>query len=198
MNNNALSKSTGRRLRLLLLLASFALLATACNKAANSNNSNTSSSNTTGATNTSSTSPATSSANPALSPTATYKAFQEANKRKDYEAFKKHFSKGSLALISEEAKKQNKTVDDFVKEQVDTVSHDEQVTGEQINGDSAIVELKDENSSIKLPMVKEDGEWKIAYDVFLNQLKEAFEQMGKEADKAGKDSQGSDNHNVNK
>jgi glycyl-tRNA synthetase (class II) len=106
-----------------------------------------------------------------MSPIAAYKAFQEANRRKDYEAVKRSFSKASLEMITEEAKKQNKTLDEFVKQQTDRARNDEEVSNEKINGDTATIELKDKDgtSSITLPMVIEDGAWKIAYDRFMKQ-----------------------------
>lgn len=183
MNNHAPQKSTGRSLRLLVLLASLALFASACSKA--TNNANTSSSNTS-STSSSSTSSTSSTASTAMasSPIAAYKAFQDANKKKDYEGVKKRFSRASIAILTDEAKKKNQTLDEFVKQQVDTGSNDEEVTNEKINGDSATVDLKDKNSSITLPLVKEDGEWKIAYDVFMKQMTEAFDKMSKEAEKS--------------
>lgn len=195
MNNPDLSKTTGRTIaRLLILLASVALLATACSKSANTNNANTAT------TNTSSTSTTTSSSNissTSASPIAAYKAFQEANRKKDYEGVKRVFSKGSLEMITEEAKKQNKTLDEFVRQQVDRGKNDEEVSNEKINGDTATVDLKDKDgtSSITLPMVKEDGEWKIAYDKFIKQMQEAFDQMSKEGPKS---SGGGANENANK
>ena len=173
MNKSPLSKQTGRRAsRFLVLLACVALLlAAACSKADNSNSSaNTSSPNKNGAANTTGTTTTSSNA-PAMSPIAAYKAFQEANRRKDYEAVKRSFSKASLEMITEEAKKQNKTLDEFVKQQTDRARNDEEVSNEKINGDTATIELKDKDgtSSITLPMVIEDGAWKIAYDRFMKQ-----------------------------
>lgn len=196
MNNSDLSKTTGRTIRLLILLASVALLATACSKAANTNNANTTSTNSSStSTSTSSTSSTTGSSS---SPIAAYKAFQEANRKKDYEGVKRIFSKGSLVMITEEAKKQNKTLDEFVKQQVDSGKNDEEVSNEKIDGDNATIDLKDKNgtSSITLPMVKEDGEWKIAYDKFVKQMQEAFDQMSKEGPKSG--GGGGANENANK
>jgi hypothetical protein len=186
MNNFIPSKSTGRPVCLLMLIASLALFGAACSKA---DNTNATSVNKNSAANTSA-SPA--SKAPSTSPTDAYKAFQEANKKKDYETVKKSFSKASLEMLTEEAKKENKTLDEFVKAQVDKSQSDEVVGGEQVTGDTATVEIKDKDgkSSIKLPMVVEDGAWKIAYDKFMKQMQEAFEQMGKEGAKTD------DNHNT--
>jgi arsenate reductase-like glutaredoxin family protein len=191
MNNFVSSKAMG--LRFLILLAALALLATGCSKGANTNNANATSGNKNSISST-----ALSSA-PASSPSAAYKAFQEANRKKDYEAVKKSFSKASLEMLTEEAKKENKTLDEFIKQQVDKAQNDEVVGSETITGDSATVEIKDKDgkSSIKLPMVVEDGAWKIAYDRFMKQMQEAFEQMGKESSKST-DNGNSESDNDNK
>jgi hypothetical protein len=200
MNNPILSCSRGSTMaRLLTLLVGMALLATACSKAANSNSTNGSSTNsnsTVNSTSSSSSSSTSSSSNPASSPIAAYKAFQEANKKKDYEGVKRRFSKASLEMITDEAKKKNQTLDEYVKQQVDTGKQDEEVANEKITGDTATIDLKDKtsNSSITLPMVMEDGEWKIAYDKFVKQMNEAFDKMSKEMPKS-KDDTGSDNDN---
>ena len=173
MNKSPLSKPTGRRAsRCLVLLTCVALLAAACSKADNSNSStNASAPNKNGAATTSGTT-TTSSTAPAMSPIAAYKAFQEANRRKDYEAVKRSFSKASLEMITEEARKQNKTLDEFVKQRTDSAKTDEEASNEKISGDTATVDLKDKEgaSFITLPMVVEDGAWKIAYDRFLKQM----------------------------
>jgi hypothetical protein len=198
MNNSALSKSTNRTVtRLLFLLAVVALAAAGCSKADNTSNSNASSTNKNSTTSTANTSTSTSTSSTASSPTAAYKAFQEANKKKDYAAVKSRFSKASLEMLTEEAKKQNKTLDEFVKDQVDKGTSDEEVLNEKIDGDSATVDLKDKNSSITLPMVKEDGEWKIAYDRFIKQMQEAFDKMSKEGAKPPASNQNSNNDNDN-
>ena len=189
MNNFVPSKSTGRAIRLLILIAGLSLLASACSKA---DNTNATSANKNSTANTSATSGTKAATAPSSSPSDAYKAFQEANKKRDYEAVKKSFSKASLEMLTDEAKKQNKTLDEFIKEQVDKSKNDEVVGGEKITGDSATVEIKDAEgkSSINLPMVVEDGAWKIAYDRFMKQMQDAFEQMGKEGAKTD------DNHNT--
>lgn len=201
MNNSILSRATGSTMaRLLTLLVGVALIATACSKAANSNSTNASSTNSSSTVNStsssSSSSSTSSSGSPASSPIAAYKAFQEANKQKDYEGVKRRFSKASLEMITDEAKKKNQTLDEYVKQQVDSGKQDEEVANEKITGDTATIDLKDKtsNSSITLPMVMEDGEWKIAYDKFVKQMNEAFDKMSKELPKS-KDDTGSNNDN---
>lgn len=189
MHNFTAITATGRALRLFVLLACVALLATACSKADNANGTNTSSPNKNSTTNTSSTTNSTATGT-AGSPLAAYKAFQDANKKKDYEAVKKRFSKASLVLLTEGAKKENKSLDEFVKNQVDKATADEIASNEKINGDTGSVDIqsKEGGSPITLPMVKEDGEWKIAYDQFMKQMNDEAEKMGKELNKGNTNS----------
>lgn len=185
MNNFAMLKTT-RSARLLILFIGIALLASACSKAANTNNSNTTNNANSSSTNTNSaasTSTPTASTNPSLSPTDTYKAYQEAMKKKDFEGVKKRMSKGSLAMITEKAKEDGKTLEESFKAEAAKGGNDEEVTNEKITGDTATVDLKNKGQSLTIPLVKEDGEWKIAFDVFVKQLEEAFNEMGKEMNK---------------
>jgi hypothetical protein len=199
MNNFDPSRKAGRTSRLLILLASVALLATACSNTANTNSANSNAgANKNSTTNTTSTS--TSSSAPAQSPIAAYQAWQEANRSKNYEAVKKSFSKASLEMLTEEAKKNNQTLDEYVKQQVDKAKSDEVVGNEKINGNTATVELKDKDgtSSITLPMVVEDGAWKIAYDKFMKQMDDEFNKMSREAQKSGEGKDSDTGANANK
>lgn len=196
MNNPAPLKSVKLRVNyLLILLACAAFVAGGCNKAANTNSTNSSTTNT-NSTVTNTTTPATTTSSSSLgsSPIAAYKAFQEANKKKDYEAVKRRFSKASLEMLTDEAKQQNKTLDQLVKDQVDKGTSDEEVSNEKIiDSENATVDLKNNNSTVTLPMVKEDGEWKIAYDKFFKQMQEAFDKMSNDMKKS--ENRNSDNDN---
>lgn len=185
MNNFAMLK-TARRARLLVFFIGVALLVSACSKAANTNNANNANNANSSSTNTnsaSSTSTPTSSTSPSLSPTDTYKAYQEAMKKKDVEGVKKRMSKGSLAMITEKAKKEGKTFEESFREEAAKGGNDEEVINEKITGDTATIDLKNKGASLTLPLVKEDGEWKIAFDVFVKQMEDAFNEMGKEMNK---------------
>jgi flagellar hook-associated protein FlgK len=107
-------------------------------------------------------------------PTATFKAFFEASKKKDVPAIKKGLSKGTLDMIDKVAKEQNKSTDDLLK---DVYKDDKGETlpetrNEKINGDTATLEVKNEKTGKweTLPFVKENGEWKIALDKFLTDM----------------------------
>lgn len=110
------------------------------------------------------------------SPTATFKAFYEASKKKDAAAMKKTLSKGTLDLFDRFAKAQNKSVDDILKD-VDkdaTAEKLPETRNEKITGDNATLEIKNDKTGQwdSLPFVKENGEWKVALDKFFeNALK---------------------------
>ena len=107
-------------------------------------------------------------------PTATFKAFFEASKKKDAAGMKKTLSKGTLDMFDKLAKEQNKSTDDMLKE-VDKDDKSEKMPetrNEKINGDTATLEVKNDKTGKwdTLPFVKENGEWKIALDKFLEDL----------------------------
>src|ERR1700716_3053674 len=107
-------------------------------------------------------------------PTATFKAFYEASKKKDAAGMKKTLSKGTLDMFDKLAKEQNKTTDEMLKE-VDKDDKSEKMPetrNEKITGDTATLEVKNDktNKWDPLPFVKENGEWKIALDKFLEDL----------------------------
>lgn len=107
-------------------------------------------------------------------PTATFKAFFEASKKKDAAGMKKTLSKGTLDMFDKLAKEQNKSTDDMLKE-VDKDDKAEKVPetrNEKINGDTATLEVKNDKTGKwdTLPFVKENSEWKIALDKFLEDM----------------------------
>jgi hypothetical protein len=107
-------------------------------------------------------------------PTATFKHFFEASKKKDPAAIRKTLSKGSLEMFDKIAKEQNKTTDDMLKE-VDKDGKSEtmpETRNEKIDGDTATLEIKNQKTDKwdTLPFVKEDGEWKIAFDKFIENM----------------------------
>jgi hypothetical protein len=108
-------------------------------------------------------------------PTATFKAFYEASKKKDAAAMKKTLSKGTVDMFDKLAKAQNKTTDEMLKN-IDkddkTPEKIPETRNEKINGDTATLEVKNDKTDKwdTLPFVKEDGEWKIALDKFMEDL----------------------------
>src|SRR6267143_2633747 len=107
-------------------------------------------------------------------PTANFKAFYEASKKKDVAGMKKALSKGTLDMFDKLAKEQNKSTDEMLKsfDKEDKNQKMPETRNEKINGDAATLEVKNDktNKWDTLPFVKENGEWKIALDKFLEDL----------------------------
>src|SRR5262245_40233193 len=84
------------------------------------------------------------------SPTATFKAFYEAQKDKDVPGIKKTLSKNSLAMFEKAAKEQHKTVDEMLKEGLDEPTFKSpnlpETRNEKIDGDTATLEVQDADS----------------------------------------------------
>jgi len=107
-------------------------------------------------------------------PSGTFKAFFEASKKKDVAGIKKALSKGTVEMLDKLAKEQNKSTDDMLK---DVYKEDKGETmpetrNEKISGDTATVEVKNDKTGKweTLPFVKENGEWKIALDKYLEDM----------------------------
>jgi hypothetical protein len=101
------------------------------------------------------------------SPTATMVAFIEALKKKDTETIKKSLSKESIVKLEEAAKAGKTTIDQIITEGEDmSKEKTPEMRNEKIDGDSATVEVQDEKTKNwdTIPLVKEDGSWKIAFD----------------------------------
>ena len=109
------------------------------------------------------------------SPTATFKAFFEAQKKKDVEAIKKTLSKASLALLEKGAKAQNKSLETAIAEGFASGSSTEEMPetrNQKIDGDNATLEVQDTSTKKWETMyfVKEDGGWKVALDKTMEEL----------------------------
>lgn len=106
-------------------------------------------------------------------PTDTLKTFIEATKNKDIETVKRTLSKGTMAIIEDSAKKQNTTVDELLrKDNGMPVKELPEMRDEKIEGETASVEVKNvvTGDFDRVPFVKEEGVWKIALDVFMQDL----------------------------
>jgi hypothetical protein len=113
------------------------------------------------------------------SPTRTFKEFFEASKKKDVAGMKKALSKGTVDMFDKLAREQKKSTDDVLKE-LDKDAKDEKMPetrNEKITGDTATLEVKNEKTGKwdTLPFVKENGEWKIALDKFIEDM---FKDLG--------------------
>jgi Domain of unknown function (DUF4878) len=109
------------------------------------------------------------------SPTTVFKAFFEAQKKKDVPAIKKTLSKGSLEMMEKVAKEQGKTTDEALtegfskSEQTDKMP---EIRNEKIEGDNGTLEVQDEKTKDWQTMyfVKEDKEWKVALDKTVEEM----------------------------
>lgn len=102
------------------------------------------------------------------SPTETLKTFLEASRKKDVETVKKTLSRTTLETAEKSAREHNTTVDALLKKGDVQISDEiPEIRNEKIEGDAATVEIKDAaNGYETLPFVKEDGNWKIAFDKY--------------------------------
>lgn len=108
------------------------------------------------------------------SPTESLRAFIEASQKKDVEVIKKSLSKGSLDLIEKSAKVENTSVDEFLKKDNGMPAREMPETrNEKVEGDTASVEVKNlvTGGFDAIPFVKEDGNWKIALDKYVEDVK---------------------------
>jgi uncharacterized lipoprotein len=103
----------------------------------------------------------------ASTPTEAFKSFYEAAKNKDVTSLKKLMSKKTVAGMETEAKKENKSLDDFLGEesQKGLPPAVPQTGEEKIDGDKATLQFKSEKSPnwSTASFVKEDGDWKIDF-----------------------------------
>src|SRR5437763_4414414 len=115
------------------------------------------------------------------SPTSTFKAFYEAQKKKDVDGMKKALSKSSIQMIETAATRQGKTVDKALTESFEGpgAKSDKmpETRNEKIDGDNATLEVQDEDTKkwSKVYFVKEEKNWKIALDKTIEEL---FKNLG--------------------
>ena len=116
------------------------------------------------------------------SPTEVLKIFTEATKKKDAEAIKKTLSKNTMKVAEETAKKQNISVDAMLTK-VENLEGKElpEIRNEKIEGDNATVEVKNSATGEYdvMPFVKEDGSWKVALDVFMDDMMKKINEESK-------------------
>lgn len=97
-------------------------------------------------------------------PTETFKAFYEAAKKRDAAGIKKTLSKGLLNKLEDEAKRSNKSFDEYLLN-VNLPDTLPETRNEKIDGDKATLEIKGRGDYWRPEsFVKEDGEWKLDSD----------------------------------
>ena len=115
---------------------------------------------------------------PIASPSDTLKTFIEASKKKDVEAVKQTLSKNSLDLIKKTAEAQNVTVEELLQRgNSEMIDDAPEISNERVENETASVEIKLKTSeSDRIPFVKEDGAWKIAFDKYQEAVMEKMRQ----------------------
>jgi hypothetical protein len=151
---------------LILAVALTALFISGCSKNANTGNTaNSSNSSTTNKTTT------TASSGTAGSPMAVLKAFNLASDTKDFAGAKSHLSASSITYLEERAKKKGKTLEqDFMESRSESAANFP-LSNEKINGDTGTVDMKTPGPTVSVPFVKENGEWKLAIDKYMEEDK---------------------------
>ena len=116
-------------------------------------------------------------------PLDTLKAYTQAIKRQDTAAMKSLLSKGSLKMAADEAKSQNIATDEVIKRE--TLFSPEQkgldYRNEKTEGESATIEVKNSSGTFeRIPFIKENGNWKIAKEKYVEEMiKQSDEEMKK-------------------
>jgi hypothetical protein len=101
-------------------------------------------------------------------PAAAARSYFEAITRKDFAAAKRYLSAGSASKMEAEAKQYGKPLEAAWRDSAEKSSLGKmpEIGGEKIAGDTATVDFKDKDSGMAFtfPMVREGGEWKMAFD----------------------------------
>jgi hypothetical protein len=154
-----------KQLAVIVSLAIIAAISVACDSGTNTNtNTNTNA-------NSNANSNKTAAAdNPETSPIAAFKILYAATQKKDVENIKKGLSAKTLLLVADIAKKQQRSMDETLKENLSDPDYNSptipEARNEKINGNEATIEVIAPKTGqwTELPFVKEEGRWKLAYD----------------------------------
>ena len=110
-------------------------------------------------------------------PTVILKAHVEAMRKNDLAATRQNLSSGTLRMTEQSAQAQNTSPDEVLNDmirQANEANKDAAIEtrNEQINGDTASVELKNPVTGTwdKIPFVKENGHWKVALDKLAEEI----------------------------
>jgi len=112
-------------------------------------------------------------------PLETLKAYTRAIKRKDTTEMKLLLSSASIKMAEQEARAQNRPLDDIVKNE--TLFSQTQTSlnfrNEKIDGERATIEVENSFGSWDtVPFVKEDGAWKIDKQAIVDRMAEQIEE----------------------
>jgi len=118
-------------------------------------------------------------------PLETLMAYTQAIKRKDTTSMKLLLSDASIKMVEQEAKAQNLTPDDVVKNETRFSQSQKQLKfrNEKIDGDRATIEVENSFGSFDtVPFVREEGVWKIDKQAVAERIIEQNEKGDKELD----------------
>jgi hypothetical protein len=123
-----------------------------------------------------------------LSPKDVLKALNTAAKQKNVAEIKRHLSQGTLRVLDKTAEEAGKTSDQILTEEGGApFSVLPEMREEKIEGETATVEVQnmlDKKEYEKIPFVREAGAWKVALDVYMDDLERRItEDMKKPAKK---------------
>ena len=116
------------------------------------------------------------------SPSAAIKIYIDAARVNNVAALRGVMSSGTLAMLDKDAQSQSVTTDELLwrisKAAAANKGAQTETRNEIINGDAATVEIKNQatNAWDKIPLVRENGSWKIALDKYMEDLMKGFEQ----------------------
>lgn len=117
----------------------------------------------------------------ATTPLEALKTYTVARKKKEVSTMKSLLSQGSIKMSEEEAKSQNRPLDEVILNDTlfpETVTSVE-FKNEKIDGETATIDIKNQFGMWdRVPFILENGSWKIAKERYADELqKQSDEQM---------------------
>lgn len=116
---------------------------------------------------------------PDLAPKEVLKALNAAAKQKNVVEIKRHLSQGTLKMLDETAAEAGKTPDEILTQEGGApFSVLPEMREEKIEGETATVEVQnmlDKTEYEKIPFVREGGFWKVAIDVYMDNIKKRID-----------------------
>jgi hypothetical protein len=121
----------------------------------------------------------------ATTPLEALKIYSSARKKKDVPAMKNVLSKGSIKMAEDDAKAQNRPLDEVLlndtlfPENVSTVEY----KNESKTDENATIEVKNQFGLWdRVPFIRENGEWKIAKEKFADEMQKQVDDQMKQLD----------------
>lgn len=120
-------------------------------------------------------------------PSAVLKSYVEAAQKSDVAVMKTHLSKGSLEMLDKLAKASKTDIESLLRREASMQQQKlPETRNEIIENETATVEIKNELTGefdLKMPFVKENGQWKLARDKMITeQYKKALDENQKKLD----------------